>query len=210
MNVSQEQIIEFIRSHRVARVEEISAALNMTQANIRHHLSILQKQGLVENKGKRFGYGKGRPARLFGLPQYALGENINRLLDILLQEIAIHLPTLTSEIILHRVAERMAHAQAPDAQTHPGGMTHNLTQRLSRTIAILNTMNYQAHWEAHTRAPRLIFNNCPYASIIEAHPELCRIDEYLIQDLIGKLVYQKSKRTIDNRGLHYCMFSVEE
>jgi hypothetical protein len=54
-------------------------------------------------------------------------------------------------------------------------------------------MNYQARWEAGAEGPRIIFGLCPYAAIIEKHPELCRMDTALLGKMLGREAEQRLK-----------------
>ena len=68
----------------------------------------------------------------------------------------------------------------------------NLTQRLSQAVQHLNRMSYQARWEAHAQGPRVILQHCPYAAIVEQHPEVCRMDQFLLRNLLSLPVQQLS------------------
>jgi len=51
-------------------------------------------------------------------------------------------------------------------------------------------MNYHARWEAGRAGPRVILGHCPYAAIIEKHPELCQMDAALLEELTGESAEQ--------------------
>jgi predicted ArsR family transcriptional regulator len=50
---------------------------------------------------------------------------------------------------------------------------------------------------------------CPYADILPEHPELCSLDGYFLEELLGTPVTQISKLTTDERGISSCTFRVE-
>ena len=105
---------------------------------------------------------------------------------------------------LKRIAERLI--PPPSAKGRLAGV--HLTQRLYRAIQKLNRRNYQARWEAHTTAPRLILGNCPYKTIIDQHPELCQLDAVILESLLDKPAYQLTKLAPDARGVPFCVFQV--
>jgi predicted ArsR family transcriptional regulator len=70
----------------------------------------------------------------------------------------------------------------------------------------LNELQYQARWEASAWGPRLILGHCPYAAIVSDHPELCRMDAFLLETKIGKPVEQTGKLQINDTGLPFCTF----
>ena len=210
MKTSRQQLFDFIKNHHLVVTAEISRALNMTEANVRHHLTILQNQGLVEVVGLRRLQRKGRPAQLFRISRQSMGHNLDKLADALLNELN-QSSEKSTEDLLHNVACRLV-----DKQIY-GGARGRLTstsgehyvQRLHYTVDCLNKLNYRARWEAHSEAPRIMLGYCPYADILQEHPELCSLDCYFLEELIGAPVTQVSKLTTDERGIPSCTFRVE-
>jgi predicted ArsR family transcriptional regulator len=84
----------------------------------------------------------------------------------------------------------------------------HITQRLAAAVRRLNDLEYQARWEAHALAPRVILGNCPYAAIIEGHPELCQMDAYLLENQLGQAVSQTAKLERNPQGLPVCVFAL--
>ena len=56
----------------------------MTEENARHHFNFLAAQGLIIVIGYRPVQGKGRPVRLFGLSELAIGNQLEGLAKALL------------------------------------------------------------------------------------------------------------------------------
>ncbi|HEU4743875.1 MAG TPA: hypothetical protein VFS61_01520, partial [Anaerolineales bacterium] len=75
---------------------------------------------------------------------------------------------------------------------------------LNLTVEKMNGMNYHARWEAGAEGPRIIFTHCPYAAILEKHPELCKMDEAMLKDLMGQPARQTLKT--GNEGSSVCVF----
>jgi predicted ArsR family transcriptional regulator len=67
-------------------------------------------------------------------------------------------------------------------------------------------MNYHPRWEAGPQGPRLIFAHCPYAAIIQKHPELCRMDQHLLEKLMGDSAGQLFKIGKDASSI--CVFAI--
>jgi predicted ArsR family transcriptional regulator len=171
----------------------------MTEANARHHLSILKDQGLVEIIGRRTTSGKGRPACLFSPSEQALGHNLDLLASSLLDEVDCLLSPEQKQEILKHIAKRL----------DGGAVTKNtMAQRLYHAVQHLNEYHYQARWEAHLQAPRVILGHCPYAAILPEHPELCQMDGFLLEALLNAPVRQAAKLSKDTRGAAYCMFQL--
>jgi predicted ArsR family transcriptional regulator len=207
MKTSRKQLLEYIQQHRVVTAEELSRVLHMTQANVRRHLDILVDQDQVEVIGRRPAEGKGRPARFFSPSEKTLGNNLELLCNILLQEARPASPPEPQGSFLERVAEKMLQQISLQNKADQGS-TINLTQRLNRSIHDLNQFHYQARWEAYVESPRLILGHCPYPGVPIEHPELCQIDALLLEGLLQTGVELVARLVIDKRGATSCIFRV--
>ena len=203
MKTSRQRVLEYVETQRAVTALEISHALKMTPANARHHLSILLEQGAIEVIGQRAREGKGRPTKVFGLARHRSYNNIHLLTSALLTEIQQSSTSQTYTESLERIARRLT-AQVTDERPQ----SKHLTQRLYESILLLNKMTYQARWEAHSGAPRLTLENCPYRAIIDQHPEICQLDAMILKSLLNQEVVQLSKLNPDARGVPVCVFRI--
>jgi predicted ArsR family transcriptional regulator len=201
MKTSRQRLLEYIQNHRIVTSRELSRALKMTAANARHHLSILEEQGLVEVVGERPPRGRGRPARLFSLSAQALGHGLHELSAALLDELLSEKGDSQGQETLDRIAQRLVGSKAEDESDG------SLTRRLYHGIQRLNELGYQAHWEAHAEGPQVILGRCPYASLLSDHPELCRMDAALLEELLEIQAVQTAKLAVDRNGERFCMFA---
>jgi len=198
---SRQRILTYLREHNGVSVAEMSRVLRVTEANLRHHLSILVADGRAKILGVRLGGNRGRPVQLFGLSDMAVGDNLAGLLEVLLTEVLENIPAPTRETWLRSLAARLAAAQSVEATGH-------VTRRLALTIERLNRLGYASRWEAHAAGPRVIFEHCPYATVIGRHPELCQVDAFLLSELLKVAVTQVSKLELNARSLPFCLFVV--
>jgi len=135
-----------------------------------------------------------------------LGHSLDQLASALLDLLQSRAGPGDLDDFLRSLAGRIAQ---PGAPAQPARV-ENLTQRLYQTVRRLNELHYQARWEAWRGAPRLILGHCPYAAIIDQHPELCRLDAYLLEGLAGAQVEQTSKLAPDIQGALHCIFRIAE
>jgi predicted ArsR family transcriptional regulator len=70
----------------------------------------------------------------------------------------------------------------------------------------LNEMHYQSRWEAGAEGPRVLFGRCPYAAVIEKHPELCRMDVNVLGNALGRELKQLGKI---EKGMGICVFGMK-
>jgi predicted ArsR family transcriptional regulator len=124
-----------------------------------------------------------------------LGDNLSGLAGALLAEAGSDLrpAALAGHLARHLTGESNFASQP-------------VAKRLNLVVEKLNQMNYHARWEAGSDGPHIIFSHCPYAAIIAKHPELCKMDEMMLRELMGQSARQLSK--IGKDGSSICVFAV--
>lgn len=202
MVTSRQRLFRYLQEHTLVTVAEVSRALQMTPANARHHLSILVEEGVVKTVGERPARGQGRPAQLYRITRQAEQNNIDRLAGACLDLLWEGKGAGEREVLLSRLVRGLS----GDRPVLSAG--DSLTRRLVDACQELTRWNYQARWEAHAQGPRVIYGHCPFASILAEHPEMCRVDAALLEDLLGEGVEQTARLAQDTRGARYCMFVV--
>ena len=196
---TRQHILEILETRSTITADELANILHMTPANARHHLSRLERDGRVIAIGARPPRGRGRPPRLFALPQRGAGTE--RLAGHLLDQILGILPHNQQAEFLRALALRLG------GETDSG---RHITQRLGGAVSRLNDLEYQARWEAHSITPRIILGNCPYAAIVNDHPELCKMDAHLLENLVNQAVTQTAKLQRTPQGLPVCVFVLKK
>ena len=196
---TRERILEILQSRPAMTADELANILQLTPANLRHHLGKLERDGRVIAIGDRPPRGRGRPQRLFSLPHG--GEGTDRLAGHLLDQVLSDLNPDRQTEFLRALALRLG------GESDSAPMRH-ITQRLGTAVRKMNDLEYQARWEAHAIAPRVILGNCPYAAIIAEHPELCQMDAALLESQLGQPVKQTTKLARNPQGLPVCVFVV--
>jgi predicted ArsR family transcriptional regulator len=201
MKTSRQRLLEFLRSKKSASAGEIARALKMSAANARHHLAILLDEGVVEISKLRLGESRGRPAQVYSLTRQTGLHNLDKLSNALLQELLATVALEERPATLRRVASHLHGREALPA---------NLTHRLVHATRRLDEMNYQARWEAHAQAPRIVLEHCPYAAILPEHPELCQMDGFLLEIMIGQPVSQIIRLERNSLGVTQCVFALQK
>jgi predicted ArsR family transcriptional regulator len=189
MTTARQKTLSYFEKSRIASAREIARALKMSPATVRHHLRVLVSDGRLESASVRGRDGRGRPEKIYTLPQTALGDNLSVLSDALLTEASSGVST---EALARRLAGELNMAD------------HPLAKRLSFAVEKMNQMNYHSHWEAGSEGPHILFGHCPYAAIIDKHPELCKMDASILQQLMAQPVRQIFRAGKD--GSTVCVF----
>ena len=197
----RQRCLAFLRKNRYSTSTELARALNVTPADVRHHLTRLKADGLVVVSENLRSGGRGRPVKVYGLSRLAQGDNLTKLTDEVLTEWLRTLSPQDAGEALDRLAGRLIGVEKHGA---PGP----IARRLVQCIELLNTMHYKARWEAHAHGPRMIFETCPYAGVIAKHPELCLMDKKLLEKSMGGKVEQVAKLEKGLRNIPVCIFEI--
>ena len=197
MQLTRKQILQYLQKKHIATALELGNSLNVTAANIRHHLSELINQNLIEEFGNLPGKGRGRPTKLYRLSHNSLDNNLACLSNVLLSVLMENVTNSGAQEQMLQIAQVMIGEYAT---------SRNLFQRLNLAITWLNERHYKSRWEASPTGPRLILGFCPYIAIIDTNPDLCQFDKALISQLIGLPVTQTEKLDRSPNGARQCIF----
>ena len=197
MKATRQRMLEILEHRPGITAAELSRALQITQADIRHHLSNMIEEGLVIPAGMHKTGRRGRPARRFRLATSVHKDNFDLLSSAL----------LTTALGAQATEQRSAVLENVAAQFAAGTSTKGpLSQRLVQVVTHLNRLGYKSRWEAHAEAPRLIFERCPFAALRPQHPELCQIDRKQLEILANERV------ELVDAGAHlengFCLFLI--
>jgi predicted ArsR family transcriptional regulator len=186
MKSTRQRLLELLKNRNNQTAAELSRALGVTQADARYHLSKMVNEGLIVVVGQQRAGRRGRPARRYALAEAALKDNFDLLSSALLTITLADLSQEEQKSFLCRVAAALV------GETDLQGP---LSQRLVRAIEKLNELGYVSRWEAHATAPRLILENCPFAKLLNQHPQLCQLDACMLEILLDEPVVQIESQT---------------
>lgn len=170
-------------------VNELATALGLTDNAVRTHLTTLERDGLVRPSGTRAGLRK--PNIIYDLTPDAehlfprvYGPLIHHLLDVLKERV----PPEELEEILRAVGRRMAAVYRPTAQADEP------SDRVGQAITVLGELGGLAELERSDGKLVIRSFDCPLAVAVAGHPEVCRLVETLLADIIGLPVHQHCRR----------------
>jgi len=182
MQSTRQEILDILRQSRQATVEDLAERLELTSMTIRHHLNVLQAQGLVEAAKVRRLQTVGRPRLVYTLTQAAMElfpQAYAELARHLLGEMKERESSARVEQVLQGTAERIARDGPPAV---PG---QSFEERLDQVCDYLRKLGFVFAW-TETDAGYLLTNaNCPYRRVAHEHSEVCGMDSRLLQRLLG-------------------------
>ena len=183
------QIVTLLR--RSGRtVEDLARALDLTDNGVRAHLAVLERDGIVRQRGSvRRSSGGGKPAYVYELTQEAedlfpkaYEPTLRRLLDVLSDQLGPE----ESEALLRSVGRRLAGEHSTRAD--------GAHARLETAVEVLNELGGLAELEERDGAVVIRGYSCPLAGVTPEHPEVCRMAEALVAELAGVPVHERCDR----------------
>jgi predicted ArsR family transcriptional regulator len=189
VTTARQRVLTQLSKSGRASARELARTLRMSEATVRHHLRVLAADGRVTIASVR-AEGRGRPEKIFSLSAALAGDNLAGLAEAL----------LSVEGLTLKVDRLANHILDPDQFTNLP-----IPKRLALLVEKLNAMHYQSRWEAGAEGPRVIFGRCPYAAVIEGHPELCQMDAQVLVRALNGNVRQIEKI---EKGRGVCIFSI--
>lgn len=192
------RIVSLIRGS-TKTVNELAAELGLTDNAVRAHLLSLERDGLIKQSGIQRGSRK--PHFAYELTDEAdqlfpkaYDIALNQLIDVLKGRLTP--PEL--ENVLREVGRSLARAQGLNAENS------DLDQRLQHGLKALEAIGGVAHVENVGGKCVIRSEGCPLAAAVAEHPEVCRLAETLLSEIIGTEVQERCNRD----GTPRCRFEI--
>ena len=196
LETSRGKIVEHLR--RAARtVEALAKELDLTANAVRSHLSILERDGVVEVAGQQRGTRK--PAQLYALTsagEARLSRAYAPVLRGVLDELAGRLSPEQLDDVLRGAGRRLA--------TRRAGATTSTSARVAAAQALLTELGASVETVAGDGKTMVRGLACPLADVTKEHRAVCRGLETLLTDVTGLPV----KEVCDRTGRPRCRFTI--
>jgi predicted ArsR family transcriptional regulator len=162
-------------------VKELGALLGLTSTGIRQHLTVLERDGLVEAHEER---GRvGRPTLVYSLTGKAdslFPKTYDLLAGVLLEEIRATEGNEKVQKLLKLSARRLARSYEDRMRGK------NLEERVKETVAVLEEQGCFADWSQDDSGAYLIDEYaCPFPKIAEADRAVCALHVEFVGILAG-------------------------
>lgn len=180
-------------------VEELAGRLDLTDNAVRAHLLTLERDGLVRQSGVRRGARK--PHFTYSLTQEA-ERLFPKAYDLLLNQLITVLKCRLSQGEIDDVLREVGRSLASGA---PSDEEDDLQSRVRGAIKVLEAIGGAA--EAVQQDEKIVIKSsgCPLAAAVATHPEVCRLAETLIAEIVKTPV----KEDCNREGIPQCRFKIE-
>ncbi|HEY8224559.1 MAG TPA: ArsR family transcriptional regulator [Pyrinomonadaceae bacterium] len=182
-------------------VNELAEELELSDNAVRAHLLSLERDGLIKQSGLQRGTRKPHfayelTAEADSLFPKAYDTLLNQLITVLKGQLA---PSAL-EKVLRDVGRSLAESQAADRKKG------DLNSRYAQGLAALEAIGGAARLEKEDKKVLICSESCPLALAVAEHPEVCRLAETLLSEIIGLEVRERC----DRDGSPRCRFEIIE
>jgi DeoR family transcriptional regulator, suf operon transcriptional repressor len=201
MKSTKDRILQTLLRKPKITINDIAEAVEINPISVRHHLSNLEKEGLIAADEER--HGVGRPRLVYSLTEDGMERfptKYLRLTTRLLSQMKETMPGPIVAQLFNQVAEDLADQYAADIK----GL--NMEERLDFVKELLAQEGFTVEWELKDGQYEIHEISCPYYQIGIAHPEVCTVDQTLISRMLA--VPANKVQCILNGGAH-CTYVVQ-
>ncbi|MCH8919701.1 MAG: winged helix-turn-helix transcriptional regulator [Chloroflexi bacterium] len=181
MQSTRQQILEYLQRQGRATVKELGKLLGLTSTGIRQHLTVLERDGLVDAHEER---GRvGRPTLVYSLTEKAdalFPKTYDALASVLLEEVRSSQGNQRLHELLHKVAERMAVPYRERVQGKP------LSGRVRETARIMEEQGCLIDVrEAEGDEYYIDEYTCPFPKVAQQDRAVCALHVDFVRILTG-------------------------
>ena len=183
MKSTRDKILNTLLTQRQATIKQLSEVVGINGISVRHHLINLQAEGLVTAEEQR--HGVGRPAFVYRLTEKGMEKfptNYLKLTNYLLAELEETLSPEEMEATFKRIGKKQAEESTNIDKNQP------IEAQLEQLANQLASDRFLLSWKKEGDSIILQSDNCPYLHVGKEHPEICKIDETLFSEALGREV----------------------
>lgn len=180
MKSTKERILQTLLRRPKLTINDLAEAVEINPISVRHHLSNLEKEGLIAAEEER--HGVGRPRLVYSLTEDGMERfptKYLRLTTRLLAQMKESMPGPVVAQLFNQVAEDLANQYAADIK----GLS--MEERLDFVKELLAQEGFTVEWEMKDGKYEIHEISCPYYQIGVAHPEVCTMDQTLISKMLA-------------------------
>ena len=180
MQATRQQILDFLRRNGRATVKDLDSHLGLTSTGVRQHLTVLEREGLVEAHEER-GH-VGRPALVYQLSDKGdslYPQKYDQLANILLEEVREVAGGQALHTLLRRVALRFAGSYADRLEGK------SLAERVNEATVIITERGSEADCEKEGDDWLIHQYTCPFPQVARQNSCVCALDVEFVRQMVG-------------------------
>lgn len=177
---TRERVLRTLLTRQRCTINELAEAVDINPISVRHHITKLQADGLVDSEEER--HGVGRPRRLYFLTEEGQEQFPTRYLRLTLRLLE-QLKETMPEPIVSKLFAQMAEDMASDYEEEVSGLS--MEERLNLVTELLSDEGFTVEWEQKGNEYLIREVNCPYYHIGQNHPEVCSVDQTFLSKVLS-------------------------
>lgn len=180
MQATRQAILDYLRFHGQATVKELGEHLGLTPTGIRQHLTVLERDTLIQAREER-GH-VGRPALVYQLTAQGDGlypKKYDELANALIEEAREMLGPEALQRLMKNVAARFARQHTPRLEGRPA------LERLEATGAIISDRGNIVEIESSDDDYLIRKYSCPFWNVATRNSAVCALDVEFVRQLAG-------------------------
>jgi predicted ArsR family transcriptional regulator len=203
MKSTREKILQTLLQNPRSTINMLAEAVGINPISVRHHLTNLQMEGLVEGLEER--HGVGRPRLVYILTDEGMEHFPTRYMQLttrLLSQMKDSMPGPVVTDLFNKIAEDLASKYSTDDFRNL-----NMEERLNMVKEMMAREGFNVQWEKKDGRYEIHEISCPYYQIGIAHPEVCTVDQTMISKM---LAVPANKIQCILSGATQCTYVVQE
>lgn len=206
------RIIALLR-RKERSVEELAEELGVTDNAVRAQLTVMEREGVVQQAGVRHTGAVGKPAMLYAIRPAAaslFSTAYAPTLRALLQSLESRMSAKELEALFEDVGRRLAGGDAPGAEpsVHRRRDDRSLEARAQDAARVLTALGAEIDVERTRDGMLLRGHACPLSEAVRQQPGVCKAITQLVIETTGAHVEERCQRSRDEGGPMRCCFEI--
>lgn len=203
MASTREKVLKILLDNQSSTINEIAEQVGLTPISIRHHISNLEKEDLIDSEDEKRGVG--RPRRSYFLTEKGMEKFPSRYLSLSVNLIN-QLKDVLSEDAIRKLFEEIGVGLATNDIDAIDLKDVGFLKRLELIEKFLEKQGFTVKINEKDGQYHIYETSCPYIHVGKEHREICIVDETLISTLLDEPV-TKTECILD--GDPHCAYKVD-
>ena len=200
MKSTREKVLQTLITHPRATIIDIAKSVGINAISVRHHITSLQADGLVNAEEER--HGVGRPRLVYSLTESGQ-ENFPKRYLRLTNNLIDQLKKALSKEDLENIFKNMANDLASEYESVSSKL--GFEEKLVLLKSVMEKEGYDISWSKSDHGYEIKEVACPFYQIGKDHPEICLFDQTLISSILS---IPRENITRTKRNDNHCSFII--
>jgi predicted ArsR family transcriptional regulator len=185
MQSTRNSVLTHIRDQSHATIRSMAESLGLAIPTVRHHVMVLEKDGMIESNEVRIGVG--RPSLRYRLTMEG-HESFPKKYDWLSKSLLSVVRSDLGEERLHQIIRRISRETIAKYGLELEGK--NMEERAEILKTLLHAEGYITQWGKDGGYHEIHFLSCPFRAVSSEYVEICQLDREIIEGVMDVPVKQ--------------------